>query len=51
MSIDISTYMPQIYQWANSIIGMLMPIAAISIGFGLGIFIIRKVTAMFGGLH
>lgn len=51
MSLDISVYMPQVYQWANTIIQLLMPIAVISLGFGLGLFIIRKVTALFGSLH
>ncbi len=50
MSIDMAQYMPDIFQWANSIIELLMPVMVISLGFGLGLFIIRKIGALFGSL-
>ena len=50
MSFDLTTYMPDIFTWANSIIKLLMPVMAISMGFGLGMFILRKITGLFGGL-
>ena len=51
MSIDMTAYMPDIFTWANTIIGLLMPVVVISLGFGLGMYIIRKITTLFGGLH
>lgn len=47
----MTTYMPDIFVWANTIISMLMPVVVISLGFGLGMFIISKITSLFGGLR
>ena len=51
MSLDMAQYMPDIFTWANTIISVLMPVVVISLGFGLGVYIIRKITGLFGGLH
>jgi len=47
MSLSIDT--SSIFSYAELVVSMMMPIVALSAGFGLGFRLVEKISKMFGG--